>query len=151
MIAVVGGDTEEGVRLFLAEHGHVPADFLAPPCRYWAYTLAGAIVGTVGLEYGPARGLLRTAFVHPAHRGSGIGHALVKALFAEARRAGLHRVYLFSTGAGGYWERLGFRRVAVQEVVEELPDTPQVRDYRARGCLGTEVAYRLDLESRTSG
>jgi N-acetylglutamate synthase-like GNAT family acetyltransferase len=91
-------------------------------------------------------GLLRTAFVHPAHRRAGVGRALVRAALAEARRAALGRVYLFSTGAGAYLERLGFRRVPVQEVAAALPDAPQVRDYRARGCLGAEVAYRLDLD-----
>jgi N-acetylglutamate synthase-like GNAT family acetyltransferase len=148
MVQIVGEDAQESVRAFLAGHSHLPADFLAPPCRYWAYVLpGGAVVGTVGLEYGPECGLLRTAFVHPSHRGGGIGRVLVAALLAEARRAGLRRVYLFSTGAGAFWERLGFQRAPVPEVAAALPDAPQVRDYRARGCLGTEVAYRLDLET----
>jgi hypothetical protein len=46
---------------------------------------------------------------------------------------------------------LGFRRVPVSEVLAEIPDAPQVRDYRARGCLETEVAYRLDLEACADG
>jgi N-acetylglutamate synthase-like GNAT family acetyltransferase len=149
MVQVVGEDVQESVRAFLDGHSHLPADFLAPPCRYWAYVLPdGAVVGTVGLEYGRGCGLLRTAFIHPTHRGAGIGRVLVAALLAEARRAGLRRVYLFSTSAGAYWERLGFRRVPVPEAAAALPDAPQVRDYRARGCLGTEVAYRLELEVR---
>lgn len=53
-------------------------------------------------------------------------------------------VYLFSTGAGGYFSRLGFRRVAVDEVVAALPDAPQVRRFSELGWLPREIAWRLD-------
>jgi hypothetical protein len=54
-------------------------------------------------------------------------------------------VYLFSTDAGEYWTRQGFYEVPVPELVEALPDAPQVHHYRNIGWLPTEIAWRLEV------
>lgn len=53
--------------------------------------------------------------------------------------------YLFSTGAGPYWMRLGFRETPAPELIAAMPDAPQVRRYDELGWLPTEVAWVLEL------
>jgi N-acetylglutamate synthase-like GNAT family acetyltransferase len=114
---------------------------LWPGTRYWlAEGAAGAVEGAVGLELGAEAVLLRSAAVLPERRGAGIGAALTRAAIAAAGDAA---VYLFSTGAGPYWQRLGFVEVPVDELVAALPDAPQVRHYAERGWLPDEVAWVL--------
>jgi N-acetylglutamate synthase-like GNAT family acetyltransferase len=121
-------------------------DVLAPGTRYWlAEGPTGELVGIVGLEFGAGAALLRTAGVRPEWRGRGLGARLTQTALEHARAAGMMRVYLFSTGAGPYWQRHGFREVPVPELVAALPDAPQVLRYAELGWLPTEVAWRCDL------
>jgi N-acetylglutamate synthase-like GNAT family acetyltransferase len=131
----------------LLTHNHQSAqDVLVPGTRYWvAEDAQGQCIGTVGLEGGRDAGLLRSAGVLPAWRGHGVGTALTQRALASARHAGYGAVYLFSTGAGAYWRRFGFREVPVSELVAALPEAPQVRQYAALGWLSTEVAWRCDV------
>ncbi|HET9223944.1 MAG TPA: GNAT family N-acetyltransferase [Roseiflexaceae bacterium] len=120
---------------------------LAPGTRYWlAEGAGGQVAGVVGLEYGAEDVLLRSAAVDPPARGRAIGAALVREALESAARAGYRRAYLFSTGAGPYWVRLGFREVPVPQLVAALPDAPQVRRYEELGWLPTEVAWVLELD-----
>jgi N-acetylglutamate synthase-like GNAT family acetyltransferase len=130
----------------LAEAGLSSEGLLAPRTRYWiADRPYGDMIGAVGLELGAGAALLRSAAVVPSMRGQGIGTALVRRALDEAAAEGCQRVYLFSTGAGAYWARQGFREVPVPELVAALPDAPQVRYYDRMGWLPDEVAWRRDL------
>ncbi len=114
--------------------------------RYWlAEDRHQQPVGTVGLELGKGSVLLRSAAILPSLHGQGIGTYLVQHVLNEASSAGYQHVYLFSTGAGEYWQRLGFHEVPVSELVTALPDAPQVQKYKVLGWLSTEVAWRHDL------
>ncbi len=120
-------------------------DILADRTRYWlAENVDGQPVGIVGLELGEADVLLRSAAVSPSLRGQGLGTSLVQGALDAA--AGYRHVYLFSTGAGAYWRRLGWLRVPVSELVAALPHAPQVVRYEMLGWLPTEVAWRYDLD-----
>jgi N-acetylglutamate synthase-like GNAT family acetyltransferase len=122
---------------------------LAPGTRYWlAEGSGGQVAGVVGLEYGVEDVLLRSAAVDPPLRGRGVGAALVRAALESASQCGYRRAYLFSTGAGPYWLKLGFREVPVPALVAALPDAPQVRRYEELGWLPTEVAWVLELDAR---
>ncbi|MFN8501294.1 GNAT family N-acetyltransferase [Kouleothrix sp.] len=121
-------------------------DLLAPGSRYWLALDGERVpVGAIGAEYGADAVLLRSAAVRAAARGQGIGAALLAHALGEARRQGCARAYLFSTDAGAFWARMGFREVPVPELVAALPAAPQVRHYDALGWLPTEVAWRIDL------
>lgn len=145
MIRLAILDDRERVRALLDRIGLNTADVLAPGTRYWLAEDSDAACGVVGLEYGASAVLLRSAGVLPGARGRGVGHALVDAALAAAEQHGHTRAYLFSTGAGPYWTRLGFHEVPVNQLVAALPDAPQVRQYRRLGWLPSEVAWRRDL------
>jgi N-acetylglutamate synthase-like GNAT family acetyltransferase len=130
----------------LLEHAELdPHGVLAPATTYWVAEHAGALVGVIGVEHGAGAVLLRSMAVRRAARGRSLGAALTEHALAAARAQGFRAAYLFSTDAGAYWQRRGFREVPVPELVAALPGAPQVRHYDELGWLPTEVAYRRDL------
>ncbi len=66
--------------------------------------------GVVGLEVFGAEALLRSLVVEPSERGTGGGRLLVAAAEAHAHSQGVRSVYLLTTTAEPFFERLGFRR-----------------------------------------
>jgi predicted N-acetyltransferase YhbS len=75
----------------------------------------GAVAGTcllVPSEIEPAHKVspwLAGLFVSPEHRRHGVGSALVRAIEDGARARGHETLYLYTTDAVGYYERLGSR------------------------------------------
>ena len=112
---------------------------------YWLASEGGRPVGTVGLEHGVGASLLRSAAVLPDARGEGLGRALAHSAITLATLRGDQAVYLFSSDAGAFWQRLGFDEVAVTELAAALPDVPQVRSGVTKGWIHEERAWRLDL------
>jgi ribosomal protein S18 acetylase RimI-like enzyme len=94
----------------------------------------GHVVGAVaGYTWG---GIceLRQVWVHEAHRGEGVGEALMTEASREATARGCAYIYLATHDfqAPGFYTKLGFQKVA------EIPDKP----------LGhTEIVMRLPLRS----
>jgi N-acetylglutamate synthase-like GNAT family acetyltransferase len=118
---------------------------LEPNTSYWIAENDSLAVGCIGLEWGTRAALLRSAAVLPEHRKHGLGTQLLKTALNGARAEHKSFVYLFSTDAGEYWTRQGFDEVPVPELVEALPDAPQVHHYRDIGWLPTEIAWRLEV------
>jgi len=50
-------------------------------------------------------------FVAPAHRRCGAGAVLVRAIEEQARDRGFERIFLYTTGAAGFYQRLGWELV----------------------------------------
>ena len=99
----------------------------------------GRIVGAIGLEtYGPD-GLLRSAVVDPAARGTGIGVALVERVLDHARERGIRSVYLLTTTAERYFPRFGFDRITREEVAEEVRTSVEFRE----ACPASAVVMRV--------
>lgn len=89
----------------------LPTDDLvgnATPEFLLARTTDGRLGGVIGLErFGPA-GLLRSLAVLPELRGSGSGQRLTGALEAHAHKNGVGALYLLTTTAAGFFQRLGY-------------------------------------------
>jgi GNAT superfamily N-acetyltransferase len=56
----------------------------------------GAIVGIIVLTVTDEGFLVDNVAVHPSHRGTGLGRALLEFAEAEARRAGFDAIYLYT-------------------------------------------------------
>ncbi|MEA3207180.1 MAG: hypothetical protein QOE70_237 [Chthoniobacter sp.] len=78
---------------------------------------SGEPVGTVSLESDDMeirRDLspwLASLYVVPAHRGRGLGRALVQAAVEEARTAGVPTLYLYTPGQEGFYTALAWERL----------------------------------------
>ena len=112
---------------------------------YLVATLEDRIVGTVGIENANGRAvLLRSLAVLPEFRSQRIGARLMSEITSQVR-ASARSIYLFSTGAGDYYQAQGYVEVPVDEVVNAVGRTPQVQKYQDLGWLPTEVGWRLAL------
>lgn len=65
----------------------------------------------MGLELLGQEALLRSLVVEASHRGTGGGRTLVAAAEEHARAEGVRSVYLLTTTAAPFFERLGYSRV----------------------------------------
>jgi N-acetylglutamate synthase-like GNAT family acetyltransferase len=121
-------------------------DILAPNTRYWvAEENNHILVGSVGLELGVDSALLRSVAVLPGFRNIGLGRNLVNVAMTYAKKIGCKRIFLFSMRSGKYWQKLGFQKTPVDELVQSLPDIPQVLKFTSIGKLAIETAWKKDL------
>jgi ribosomal protein S18 acetylase RimI-like enzyme len=104
-----GPDAPNVAELVAAAYGHYVERIGGPPgpmtydyaevIRDRQVTVAerhGAIVGVIVLTVTDEGFLVDNVAVHPAHRGTGLGRALVEFAEAEARRAGFDSIYLYT-------------------------------------------------------
>ena len=101
----------------------------------------GRILGAVGLELYGTDGLLRSAVVDPAARGTGLGHALVRRLLGDARERGLGAVYLLTTTAECWFPRFGFSRIERDDVPDQVRESVEFRE----ACPASAVVMRAEL------
>lgn len=109
---------------FLAGQGLPSKDVLAPGSRYWLTRDTAGPATALGWERQDDRVLLRSVAVRPDLRGCGAARRLVEHALTDAAAQGARTAYLFSTEAGPFWTRLGFRPVPVAEVAHALPNAP---------------------------
>lgn len=90
------------------------------PSAYVVARTDAALLAVAGLEpYGSA-GLLRSLAVAERARSKGLGRRLVEDRLSAAHALGLERVFLLTTTAAAYFERLGFERVRRDTAPAEL-------------------------------
>ncbi len=119
-----------------------------PAACYLLAFFGDEVVGVIGVEPRLDAALIRSLYVLEAMRTRGIGAALVAAARKAAHTRGARHLYLFSTGTGEFFTRLGFEPVAVADLVAALRGVPQVEYYRARADeLARETAFHLDISN----
>ncbi len=79
------------------------------------------------------------------YQGERLALRLIENALDEAKAAGYHHAYCFSTRAADYFQRVGFRQVPVEQLVQALPHAPQVVNFRAIGKLAGERAWYMAL------
>ncbi len=99
-----------------------------------------------GMEFGEDAVLLRSLAVYEAYQGERLALRLIENALDEAKAEGYHHVYCFSTRAADYFQRVGFRPVTVDELVEALPNVPQVLRFAKIGKLAGERAFYKVLD-----
>jgi N-acetylglutamate synthase-like GNAT family acetyltransferase len=131
----------------LLEQAAMPTEGIEwPPACYLIAFDGDDAVGVIGVEPILDSALLSSLYVVQSHRRRGIGDQLVAAARKAAHTRGALQLFLFSTGSGGFFERLGFVKAEVSLLTAALRGTPQVEYYLARPAeLAREVAYRLDI------
>jgi len=100
------------------------------------------LVGAVGLELAGAAALLRSLAVAPELRGGGLGQALVDAALELAKERGVAEVWLLTTTADRFFERLGWRRVERASAPAGIRATAEF----ASICPASSVCMVRDLQ-----
>ena len=108
-----------------------------------ARNTANRVVGCCGLECYSSVGLLRSLVVDSAFQGKGLGQQLVQQTLEMAKEKELEVVYLLTTTAAEFFEKLGFDQVYRNEVPMAIQQT---KEY-AQLCPDSAVVLRLQLSS----
>jgi GNAT superfamily N-acetyltransferase len=113
-----------GVAAMLTAAGMTTEGITWPAGCYLMAYLGREPVGVVGIETKVDAALMRSLVVIEPMRRRGVGKALVEAARAAAHTRGVRRLYCFSDGAADdYLKRLGFKPVAIGEVLTVLAGT----------------------------
>ncbi|MBP2226754.1 arsenate reductase (glutaredoxin) [Azospirillum agricola] len=141
-------DAERPALARLLAADNLPTDDLAEPGRrFWRVKDDQGTLGYGGLEVYGADALLRSVVVPPERRGIGAGGAVVAAVRVEAGTLGVERLWLLTTGAAGFFERLGFRRVERASTPLAIQSSAQF----AGLCPDSAVCLRIDLARPADG
>lgn len=105
--------------------------------------VAGELVGAAGSESYGEDALLRSVVVAPAQRGRGIAQALVADRIAWLYSHGARAVWLLTSDATSFFERLGFVRADRGALPVALQRSTQL----SLPVCSTAVAMQLDLAS----
>jgi amino-acid N-acetyltransferase len=105
-------DGERGALAAALAKAKLPTDDIDAPGRlFWRFeTTDEVLVGFGGLEPHGADALLRSLVTLPPVRGRGIGSAIVTALEFEARLIGCRNLWVITTTAADFFDRLGYAR-----------------------------------------
>jgi amino-acid N-acetyltransferase len=114
-------DADSQAILDLVSRCGLPLDGLAQHLSTGVVARAGEpgamrVVGNATLELYGQWALLRSVAVDEAVRGCGVGRRLTEAALDMAVRRGVHRVYLLTETAAGFFLRFGFRPITREEV-----------------------------------
>lgn len=103
----------------------------------------GSVIGTIGVEFYQDVGLLRSLVVHPSHRGNGSGKQLVCELESFAQRKGVKTLFLLTTTASGFFEKLGYKVTQRAHVPASIAKTEEFKNI----CPVSAVCLSKNLES----
>jgi amino-acid N-acetyltransferase len=109
------------------------------PDNYAVGESGGEIVAAIGVERYGDHGLLRSAVVADAQRGTGLGSRLTAERVEWCRSQHMRSMYLLTTTAAPFFERMGFARVDRSEVPAEVQAAPEF----ATVCPTSAVVMRL--------
>lgn len=122
---------------------HLPTDDLnvAGINNFLVAISGNTLVGVCGLEVFGTAGLPRSLAVEPEWRGRGIGERLVAENERRARDAGVGVLYLLTTTAETYLQRLGYENVLRDTVPEAIAAHAQFRGLcpASAKCLGKRL------------
>jgi glycerol uptake facilitator-like aquaporin/N-acetylglutamate synthase-like GNAT family acetyltransferase len=99
------------------------------------------LIGAGGLERHGPYGLVRSVVVADGQRGSGNGTKISQWLLDEARSLGLEEVYLLTTSAEHFFQRIGFARVRRETVPEPIQHTAEFSEL----CPKSAIVMRVKL------
>lgn len=85
-------------------------DIAAHLNNFWVACRSDEVVGAVGLEVYGTDALLRSLVVDLGQRKTGVGGKLLNWAMAAAREKAVTRLWLLTTDADAYFERVGFGR-----------------------------------------
>jgi N-acetylglutamate synthase-like GNAT family acetyltransferase len=116
----------DGLKAALTRAGLPADDILTPGLQFWRFSTQDDVpAGFGGIEVHGADALMRSVVTLPPLRARGIGQAIVRALEAEAVVMKCRAVWLLTTTAREFFERLGYAAVDRADVPGAIRATAQ--------------------------
>jgi len=130
------------IRLFLLENSLRPSVSISQRSIYLYIKENATIIATIGAEINHPCALIRAAGVREDYRNAGLGKHLFESLERELALLEIRELYLFSRQAPDFWSKMGFSRCEVQEIMQHLSDTEQVKEFLLDNSIWTDVAWK---------
>ena len=111
------------------------------PDNYAVAERDGEIIGAIGIERYGDSGLLRSAVVAENARGTGVGVEMVQERLEWSRGKNMRDVFLLTTTAPLFFEKLGFTRIDRVDVPAEMQQAAEF----ASICPSTAIVMRRPL------
>jgi amino-acid N-acetyltransferase len=127
--------------LGLLRSAFLPDDAEPHFANFFVAQCDGSVVGAIGFESLGDRALLRSLVVEKSYRATGIGTSLADEAIRHARRIAVAELFLLTTDAASFFERLGFERVPHAEAPAAVRQTRQFSEL----CPATAQLMRLVL------
>lgn len=94
------------------------------------YSLAGSpndqeILTCGGYEQYGNIGLLRSVAIHPKNQGKGIGKQWMRLLLEKGQELGLEEIYLLTTTAEGFFQKIGFTTIPRENVPAAIQNSEE--------------------------
>jgi N-acetylglutamate synthase-like GNAT family acetyltransferase len=137
-------DTDR-IRKFLSQNQQSPKISIHDQSIFMTAASGDDVVGVAGAELNSPNALVRSTGVSHSWRSHGIASELICELFRVLRQNEISELFLFSTDAGAFWTKKGFRQCPINELITELPEAPQVKGYIDDGSIWSEVTWRRKL------
>lgn len=119
---------------------------------FFGFRHESELLGVIGVEVCGDFGLLRSLAISAAHRGNGLGQKLVAFSEEWATRSNLKALYLLTTTADNFFERLGYEELSRSEAPRTIAETPQFAglcpDSSTFMCKGLGANQALHRTSR---
>jgi N-acetylglutamate synthase-like GNAT family acetyltransferase len=110
----------------LEQNNLLASDLEGEGKRFFAFEdQQGWRIGVGGLELIDSYGLLRSFLTMNAHRGQGLGGAMLEELVSHARSIGLSDLFLFSEDATGFFSKHGFAEIERSAAPAQVQQTRQ--------------------------
>ena len=120
----VGDDQLDRLIMFLRSED-LPVDDVGEPNRHFFLfrDRDETFLGIGGFELYGTEALLRSVVTATEVRGGGYGVPMVNTLLEEMQARGAESIYLLTTGAEGFFSRLGFEVISRNDVPESIRAT----------------------------
>jgi amino-acid N-acetyltransferase len=108
---------------------------------FFGFRHESELLGVIGVEVRGDYGLLRSLAISAVHRGNGLGQKLVAFSEERATRSNLKALYLLTTTADNFFERLGYEELSRSEAPRTITETPQFSGL----CPGSSIFMCKEL------
>jgi amino-acid N-acetyltransferase len=116
------------IRDLLAANNLPIADIADDAVRLFEFRQDNELIGTVGVEQHGHTGLLRSLAVKDNHRSKGIGEQLVTHVLCYCSSKQITELYLLTTTAEKFFEKLEFKRISRETTPNEIMQTREFKD-----------------------
>ncbi len=137
----------KSLQLFLIENKLRPSIVINENSLFYYTLIDEKIIGTIGAEFNQHYALIRAAGIAQEWRKLGIAQRLFHKLTADLEKKGIKHFYLFSRQASEFWTKMGFTKCPIEDVINVLSDTPQVKEFIADNTIWTDIAWYKSVKS----
>lgn len=127
-ITFAGSKNEKAIKKLLSEASLPYEDISSHIDNFLLANIDNVIVGVLGIEIYGKSALLRSLAVIPSKQGKGIGKFLYEKMEFHASSKGINELYLLTTTADLFFENLGFKKIARDEVADIIKTTKEFKD-----------------------